>query len=583
MTTQIKSFSLNSQIKRNRISLLMFGAMFTAIIVTFACCSSVSGQQYNSSPVNPDYEMESDAPVLVDGVYEPLDDIDKREIRSRNKPARDKISTSEKQVDQILQGSGNLDSPVVKEFFNEYLFASMTQNTEANISTLGQQRTAFFKDFLSKKTSGGKRAQFISSIVIPSMQRIINNQSLTRDEKKNYHPAVRMNAIYILANLDAQPSDRISKQNPIPSAEALKVLVNIFEGADFPAYAKVAAMAGIQRHIEIDSATGRMDAAIRTKVAAEANNILTDKANGQDTWEPQISYWLKRRAMQTLGLIGNPAALDTAIGVLSSEEASDWLRLDALQTVGSLKMDSVAEEKTAAASLAIAKYLAKQIGNEATKIDAARKKLIEDNMLFQDLDLETEGTDYAGDTNPNGGARGGMDGPMGGMGGGMGGMGGGMGGGPGFGGGGRGPARNSADEPTVELPNFLVNQCRRRIKAIAFTGRTVLAENAGLSAQPDEKLKKFIGKVVEDLDNLLDKSNIGLVDANPRKGGRDNERIDEEELAKGITKRLEELCQSTADSLKKRIRAQTGEAEESPVAAPGDAADGNSDGLFGGN
>ena len=574
MTTRIKSFSLKSesfslksQIQRQQFSLLMFGTMFLAIIVSFTFCSTVDGQQYNSSPVNPDYEMESDAPQLVDGVYEPLEESEKRDIRSRNKPARDKISKSEKAVDQILQGSGNLDSPVVNEFFNEYLFAKMTQSSEANISTLGEQRTAFFKDFLSKKTTGGKRAQFIGSVVIPSMQQIINNQALTRDEKKNYHPAVRMNAVYILANLDSQPSDRISKRNPIPSADALKVLMTTFEGADFPANIKVAAMSGIQRHVEIDSATGTMDPAIRTKVAAQANSILADKASGQDKWEAEINYWLKRRSIQTLGLLGNAESLDTALNVLKSDEASQWLRLDALQTIGSLNMENVAEEKMASTSLAIADFLAGQLGNEAAQIDKARKKLIDDNMLFQDLDLEKDGTDYESDTNKPDGGRGGMDG----------GMGGGLGGAPGFGGGGRGPARNAVKLPTVELPNYQINQSRRRIKAIAFTGSSVLTENKGLNSQADEKVAKFVGNVVAELNALIEKSNIGLVDANPRRSSREPERIEEEELAKGITKRLEEMCQATSDDLKKRVRAQTGEAEESPVAAPGAAADGNSD------
>ena len=309
--------------------------------------------------------------------------------------------------------------------------------------------------------------------------------------------------------------------------------------------------------------------------------------------------------MHILGWLKQASSLDTILTVLNADDSGMWLQFDALEAIGRLDLTAVPAAKVAETSLAITENLAKSFENESKTINASVAKLIYDNMLFQDLDLEATGTKY--DTPATGGLAGGPDmgmgrgrggmvppgggnmGPPGGEGigadsslggaglggAGLGGFGGPSGGRGGVGGpldGGLGGGAPSTEDPNakplVELPNYQLHASRRRIKAFAYTGKSLLKfEGKGLRILADQDGQNFIDQVVSELDLILDSSNVGIIDLDAKKP----EPLADEDK-KSVTFQLADMCAKTALNLNKKIRDQKGE-DPNPLADPATPAD----------
>ncbi len=509
----------------------------------------------------------------------------KKDSRDAERNQRDSLA----KVKTILNSNGSISDPIIADYFDGFEFPSMTTLDSRVLSTLGERRTKFIKDFLSPTVSGNVRNGMID-LTINATQKICADSSL--------HPAARLNAVYLLGMLDQVAPVRTPVQLPVPSKTAFDSLRKILDSPDtksFPAYLKVAALAGIQRHVEVDRAVGgQISAADKQALLQTALGFLDDPKTDD------LSYWLKRRGMQLIGLIGDPRSVDRVIAVLKSEDAGIWLRFDALEAIGKLNLSTDSLAKNMEVTLAITEFLAASFENESKAIKAAVDNLVYRELLFEDVDLTVTGTNYeanqAGQTGAaftGGGGMGGMGGKGGGMGGkgggggGMGGKGGGgIGGGPpggGFGldmgfnpggggfGGGIGMSGGMPSGPMVELPVYQLNIIRRRIKSLAFTGAQILGGSTGtegLNLLVDANGQAFIAKVLPELNNSLTESNTGIIDLEAKKTD-DFPVMDQEPVS--ITQQLIDLCAKTGKTLNSYVRTQNGEPEGDPAGAPGGA------------
>ncbi len=589
-----------------------FNTMLAVIAVALGCCAITTGQQpekFTQLKIADRYAQKSLGPRLITEkgapVFEELTEGEIKEITNQNKVPRTNLSADKSKVKSILDSNSDSNNPLIGEFFDGFVFPEMTQLDYEKISNLGAQRNEFFRDYLSNKSTGQSRNQFIESVVLPGMKKIYDNDQL--------HPAARLNAVYVIGLLDSEAANRATNQNPIPSQSALDELLKIYSAEPTPAFLKVGALAGIQRHVEVDAAVGgQLSDDKRKAIAQQANNVLDNTAAGQASWEAELNYWLKRRAVQMLGLLKSAESLDRLLAVLQSANDGLWLRFDALEAIGRLDLTGVSPEKISQTTLAVANFVATGLDLEAKKIDQGLTDLVFDNMLFQDLDLETAGTDWTSKKPLGGGGggrgtgRGGMGDPgegaglgmqdLGGAGlGGLGGEGGeggergesgeggegelgglgGIGGRGGSGaGGGRGgvAAQPAAKKGIVELPNYQLNVSRRRIKALAFAGKKVLKlESKGLHTAADEATKKLIDGIVLDLNQLLIDSNIGIKDLDiveAKKEENPIEKSKDEVETKSISKQLAEMCDQTAAKLQKQIALSKGEENANPLADP---------------
>lgn len=509
--------------------------------------------KYSQLPISDKYLLESAAPRMVGNKFEDLSDKEKKEIGARNRTKRTAISEDKRRVSTLIEG-GNLNDPLVTSFFKDYVFAEMTQLGDQSfdkLSNLGNLRTEFLKSYLSPKMTGPARQRFIDTICLPQLKVIYSDPKL--------HPAARLSAVYLLGLLDVVPGARSPATAPTASPQALDQLMEILQAKDSEAFLKVGAWAGLQRHVEIDAAAGnQIPEPKKSQIKQVAIQVIDGKFTGQDSWEADLSYWMKRRSTQMLGLLKDQATLTKIVEVLDNTDHNIWLRLDALEAIERLGLVQVDSQVVQS----IGKFLAEAIAAESQWIKSERENLIFENLLYEDVDLEETGTnwkdesaDAVGGQKSGGGRFGRARKSLGGLGGDTG-MSEGMGSEGGEGG--RGSASSGKPaQPTegmqkqVELPNYMLNLSRRRIKSLAFIGKRVLkpVEDAGLHKAADAANKTKIDQMVAPLERLLKDSDVGLVNLSVRRPASIVEEPADEAPKKSVTEQLMDACDAAAKSL----------------------------------
>lgn len=520
-------------------------------VLALAVGSQSALAQFESIPMNPRYVTQLPP---FDADEEQLE-ATKKANRTNEKNLRDDLS----KIRSLLNNGGSpADNPLVEQYLKGYVFPSMTIIDNRVLSQLGNMRAKFLKDFFDPRISAGARGALID-LTIQQAREAYRNNSL--------HPAARLNMVYLIGMLDQTPGVRLPPQFPVPSRSAYDSLSDILKSADLPAFLKVAALAGIQRHVEIDNITknGQLTDADKTFLTGKSNEYLD--APAQD----DLSYWLKRRGMQLLGELGNATTLEKAVSVIQSKDAGFWVKFDAMEAIGKLNLAGTDAAKSLAATKAVAEFASSALLQESEAINGAIKQLVYDQILYQDLDLIASPTDYSSgaavsSSSGGGGTDGGRSGGNSGKFTGGSGMGMGMGAGMGAGAGGLGASNETPAGEILELPVYQLNVFRRRIKTIALTTSQILGGadgTGGLAKLVDESGKDLIKKVNGELSSLLEESNVGIVDLDARK----TEDEDEEVEPKSVANQLAEMC----DEASKKIDKALGK-KEPAAAAPLDAA-----------
>lgn len=229
-----------------------------------------------------------------------------------------------------------------------------------------------------------------------------------------FSPAARINAVAILAELDALPpdSDRSTRdvEPPLPASAAFPVMFDIVKRPEAPAYLKAACLYGIGRHASVNVPLKVWNAQQAAAVEKVLLGVVTTKPASE--LEIQQNAWLVRRGLDALKGFKSPVASDAALSMLADPEELTSVRLSALQYLSSLDLSALADDKKELMVVGTAHFLRSQMVRWYEK---------EDDRIKRDSGAS---------------AAGGYGGGMGGLGGGMGGgMGGGYGGG-GYGGGG---------------------------------------------------------------------------------------------------------------------------------------------------
>ena len=520
-------------------------------VLALAVGSQSALAQFESIPMNPRYVTQLPP---FDADEEQLE-ATKKANRTNEKNLRDDLS----KIRSLLNNGGSpADNPLVEQYLKGYVFPSMTIIDNRVLSQLGNMRAKFLKDFFDPRISAGARGALID-LTIQQAREAYRNNSL--------HPAARLNMVYLIGMLDQTPGVRLPPQFPVPSRSAYDSLSDILKSADLPAFLKVAALAGIQRHVEIDNITknGQLTDADKTFLTGKSNEYLD--APAQD----DLSYWLKRRGMQLLGELGNATTLEKAVSVIQSKDAGFWVKFDAMEAIGKLNLAGTDAAKSLAATKAVAEFASSALLQESEAINGAIKQLVYDQILYQDLDLIASPTDYSSgaavsSSSGGGGTDGGRSGGNSGKFTGGSGMGMGMGAGMGAGAGGLGASNETPAGEILELPVYQLNVFRRRIKTIALTTSQILGGadgTGGLAKLVDDSGKDLIKKVNGELSSLLEESNVGIVDLDARK----TEDEDEEVEPKSVANQLAEMCDESSKKIDKALGKK-----EPAAAAPLDAA-----------
>lgn len=502
----------------------------------------------------------------------------KSEWLKRNRPALREIKTGSTALKKLIESGGDISSAPERGFLEGYVFSSMTQMDASTISSLGDRRRQFLKDYLDDDITGAARQKLIE-VTVENMSKMLVNDAL--------HPSARINAAVLLTRLNDRPANRSQGVTPIPSSKAFDALLSLFSENDdkrAPAYLKCTALSGLKHHIETNVRAGRqIDGNTQQQLLGKLSQIIQAPA---DAKKAPADYWQKRLAIQLAGLIGNSGTIDSVVKVLADEDASFAMKLDAIKTIDRVgAMDSSAD-RNGEVLVEVCKFASIAVDAEGKQIKSDWDQLIYDNMLYADEDLLETGIDFEeavpAKTGPAsagaaggagnggfGGMDGGMDGGLGGMDGGFGGMDGGMDGGlggmdGGFGGmdgGFDGLATEDKKKPVVELPNFMLQNSRTRIKSVAFYCRRVIGESKekGLRRFLDAKMESLAGRAAVQLKQLLDDSDTGIVDLSIRNrtGLTEEEKDSEREESYAI--QMVKICSDASEKMTELLKELKGE------------------------
>jgi hypothetical protein len=533
------------------------GLGMLAICVSVCCLCVMASTPSLAQDAAPKYKIISTSQKYRDVDLEGLAPEARRAASEKNSKARRARSEAKTAARKGIE-SGNVDA--AKPYLNGFVYPSMTQPEQ--LSEAGTMRDSFFRTYLRSDLNQGARQQLINGSVLPAMQTIASGA--------DYYPAARLNAIAMIGRLDDRGLVRNGSNTtpPIPSAAAFKFLSSALSNANMPPYLKAAAMQGITRHLKIDrAANGRLlDDGDRNTLTTFAVNTIQGKTAGQDKWQDELSYWLKRRSVQLIGEVGKPgdggALIDMLVGIANDETQTLWMQFDAVQALRKIDFTGVPAAKASEVVLGTANFLQRSLSQEAARIENLTDDLIYKGILYGDTDLEVEGTRYATNIGKSGGVAG-MGGMM-------------MGGGPddadmmGMGGFGMGMPGSVNEEPPavlVELPNYQLNLIRRRMKILAYTCNDLLENAKGLAPATGEKEKQLISDIAKFTEKFMKDSSTGIVNLD-----------DEEEMEpqrESFTSQLEKICKSAADNVKNMIASYNGNGNSviAPAAPVGDPSD----------
>jgi hypothetical protein len=234
----------------------------------------------------------------------------------------------------ILLGNVTLQEqlPNFKMYYS-YLFRSFSQLNQ--VAKLPERRQQISDDLRRARTKE------VHDALLADTQFYM--KGFITSTKKNFHPAVRYNAMLVIGDLN---QDEVSSTqrfpNPLPSA--LDFLITEYKKPNQTESLKLAALLGIYRHAQLDFTASRIPADRRTEITG----LMLALANAKDPpagSTPEGHLWMQRRAIDVLAALGtvgaNVEVNKTLVSYVRNPDADILLRCTAANSLSRLteKMD----------------------------------------------------------------------------------------------------------------------------------------------------------------------------------------------------------------------------------------------------
>ena len=336
----------------------ILGRLAIIWLLMVSICSGVSAQNYKSLPIHSDFIYPERGDFGTDKEFRD----ESRKVKSRLSEARSTVSEA------VKDGSANFGLNGDK-YMLQFRLASMTQTEDRYLSQLGEMRADFMKLYLDRSSTAVRRS--VISKILPELEKI----SLDQD----YHPAVRLNAVSMIGLLDDRAGS--SSGPPIPSTAAYGALKKIWSSANSSDAVRAGALSGIRRFAEI-SRRSDSEQSIAGDVKSEMIAILSGTARGQDSWKPDFDYWMKRRATQILGFIGEGGDVVDAVSTVMKQAQKEgerdvfWLRYDGLVALANLKFRQLDRKRVPALIDDVLGFISDSLESEAARLQSQIDDLV---------------------------------------------------------------------------------------------------------------------------------------------------------------------------------------------------------------
>jgi hypothetical protein len=248
-------------------------------------------------------------------------------LAARSSPERVRFA---RELPGILRGETTLDDngkAVLDGHYGQIAFAEMTH--VANLPRLTDARQLFRNRTMRNANMPDAVRSHLNDLIFKQMGKVAHD--------KGYHPAVRVNAMLMIADLNSK-EPTVSGGQLTPATPLATVLIardGLLDSAGnttLDPAVRAVAMYGVQRHAEAGIAAGNQ-AAVQTKLLA----ILKEKATTPEA--SQGLAWLKARAanvLETTSPAGGAAAAELANVVIDAASPVD-VRCAAARALGAQK------------------------------------------------------------------------------------------------------------------------------------------------------------------------------------------------------------------------------------------------------
>lgn len=257
----------------------------------------------------------------------------------RQLPVEDALKTETSRVRNILRNGkvAGADKDLLDGYYKKYGFARWS--LPENYHRLPGFRKELVNDFRMSKD--GSR-EYLNDLCLTFFEQMAS---------VDVHPAVRYNAMLVIASLNTKDPD--FRDNAVPLEAALPVLLKAVQNEQQIDAVKIAALRGIWRH----AALGIPNEQNRNAVIQVASELAAAKiATGRTA---AGHAWMRRRAIDILGMLGIPGEnSETAkllADIISQQSNPPSVRLAASDALGRLKATDETQVDTAATAVGLGK------------------------------------------------------------------------------------------------------------------------------------------------------------------------------------------------------------------------------------
>ncbi len=267
---------------------------FAATVIAWGALASphsysAAQQAAPAAPARPaPAAMEYETIPMLEAVYK--DGKETEATKKINKLVRDVINGQA----QLSQNEASFD-----KYFTLYEFPRMTQIDDKSLARLPRERAAFMRNYVTlvKRPEVHDR---IVQLTYRSMKDIVT---------KNFHPAVRYNAMVIIGELNSQEPNFLTSNAsvPLPYADALDFMITQLRDPQQIDAVRVAALTGILRHVDMNAYSQQQyPAGVRQALLKQMLPIALDKKVPANRSE-EGHAWLRGRAIEVVAALGQPA------------------------------------------------------------------------------------------------------------------------------------------------------------------------------------------------------------------------------------------------------------------------------------
>ncbi len=226
----------------------------------------------------------------------------------------------------MLKGSG-FDQQVFEQYYDKYYLPRMTSTKPLDLGNLADRRRVLQKELFAAGASPTAHTALVILIQKRAASVILGN----------YHPSVKYNFVLLLGQLNEKEA---SRQPAVPLKSAFPTMIQLAANSKSDAV-RIAALLGIQRHIELRAQFPEISGALSGEEKSRAAKVLQAVVETKSPTSGQSESalgWTQSIAANSLGLLGDPKAAVSLGKLVLDENADRSARCAATKALGRLDL-----------------------------------------------------------------------------------------------------------------------------------------------------------------------------------------------------------------------------------------------------